>query len=133
MKKEWGEAIMKRAMKQSTLLSILNFVTIGLAIIMGIFFVLVMFFNNQVIQKTQVQIQLNHYAQQFIDASENLTESVRGYAATGDKKYYDAYNTEVNVDQNRENSIMLMEEIGITDTEMALIDQMAALSDQLYH
>ena len=131
MKKEWGEAIMKRAMKQSTLLSILNFVTIGLAIIMGIFFVLVMFFNNQVIQKTQVQIQLNHYAQQFIDASENLTESVRGYAATGDKKYYDAYNTEVNVDQNRENSIMLMEEIGITDTEMALIDQMAALSDQL--
>ena len=131
MKKEWGEAIMKHAMKQSTLLSILNFVTIGLAIIMGIFFVLVMFFNNQVIQKTQVQIQLNHYAQQFIDASENLTESVRGYAATGDKKYYDAYNTEVNVDQNRENSIMLMEEIGITDTEMALIDQMAALSDQL--
>lgn len=88
-------------MKQSTLMSILNFVTIGLALLLVAFFLLVMLLNTRVLSECQNQLNLTQYAQQFIDASERLTEKVRAYAASGDSIYYDEYNQEVDVDRSR--------------------------------
>ena len=122
---------MKRSMKQSTLMSILNFVTIGLALLLVAFFMLVMLLNTRVLSECQNQLNLTQYAQQFIDASERLTEKVRAYAASGDSIYYDEYNQEVDVDQNREKSVAAMEEIGITDAEAQMIQNMSDLSNQL--
>lgn len=87
-------------MKQSTLMSILNFVTIGLALLLVAFFLLVMLLNTRVLSECQNQLNLTQYAQQFIDASERLTEKVRAYAASGDSIYYDEYNQEVDVDRS---------------------------------
>ena len=122
---------MKRAMKQSTLLSILSFVTIGLAVLLAVLFLVVMLLNAQILNKRQHQLYLNQYAQQFIDASELLTEKVRAYAASGNETYYNEYNQEVNTDQNREKSVMAMEDIGLTDAEAEMIENMSSLSDQL--
>ncbi len=126
-----GRWHVKRSMKQSTLMSILNFVTIGLALLLVAFFLLVMLLNTRVLSECQNQLNLTQYAQQFIDASERLTEKVRAYAASGDSIYYDEYNQEVDVDQNREKSVAAMEEIGITDAEAQMIQNMSDLSNQL--
>ena len=113
------------------MMSILNFVTIGLAVLLVAFFLLVIVLNVQVLTKSRNQLSLTQYAQQFIDGSERLTEKVRAYAASGDSTYYDEYNQEVDVDQNREKSVAAMQEVGITDTESQMIQSMSDLSNQL--
>lgn len=122
---------MKKPINQSTLLYLLNFITIGLAALLAIFFITTTVLNHKVLQKKQEQLELNTYAQQFVDASDLLTDNVRAYAASQKAMYYDAYNEEVQVSKNRENSITAMKNIGITDTEQQMLDQMAQLSDQL--
>ena len=74
---------------------------------------------------------MNNYAQQFIDASALLTEKVRAYAVTGNQTYYNEYMQEVNTDKNREKSVQAMEDIGITDDELAIITEMSNLSNEL--
>ena len=122
---------MKNAMKQSTLLSMLNFITIALAVVLALFFLLVMLLNTQISTKNENQLYLTQYAQQFIDASERLTEKVRAYAASGNETYYNEYNQEVEVDQNRETSVAAMNEIGLTSTESEMIQSMSNLSNEL--
>lgn len=122
---------MKRAIKQSTLSNILNGITIAFAVLVIIFFTMVITFNHLTLVSAQNQLFLTNYAQQFIDASELLTEKVRAYAVTGNKNYYNEYNQEVNTDKNREKSVQSMKDIGITDTELAIITEMSNLSDEL--
>lgn len=122
---------MKQAMKQSTMMTLLNFVTIGLIAVISVCFIIVMVLHSQVITKNQNQLLLTNYAQQFIDGSSLLTEKVRAYAATGTERYFDEYNQEVEIDQSREKSIAAMKEIGITDAETAMIEKMSNLSNEL--
>lgn len=122
---------MKHAMKQSAMMMILNFITIGLIAIISACFVTIMILHTQEMTKNQNQLLLTNYAQQFIDGSALLTEKVRAYAATGTDSYFDEYNQEVEVDQNREKSIAAMNEIGLTDTEAEMIQKMSDLSNEL--
>ena len=122
---------MKHAMKQSTMMMLLNFITIGLVAAISIFFILIMLFYMHGFTRYKNQLLLTNYAQQFIDASSLLTEKVRAYAATGTAIYVDEYNQEVEIDQNREKSIAAMMESGITDEEAAIIQKMSDLSNEL--
>ena len=122
---------MKRAIKQSTLTSILNGITITFAVLVIIFFTMVITFHELTLTSAQNQLFLNNYAQQFIDASALLTEKVRAYAVTGNQTYYNEYMQEVNTDKNREKSVQAMEDIGITDDELAIITEMSNLSNEL--
>lgn len=122
---------MKRVLKQSTLMSMIHMVTIGLVGIMIVLFLSVMALNRQVLHANENQAALNAYAQQFITASNSLTETVRAFAASSNTLYYDAYYQETALDKNCEKSISAMQQLGITETENALLQEMSDLSQKL--
>lgn len=122
---------MKKAVKQSTLLMLLNVGTILLVILMTVLFACSIAANNHALQMYDDEKNLTLAAQQFIDASDYLTNQARLCAATSEKRYYDNYQTEVNTTKNREAGYSKMDSIGITDSEKALISQMSQLSNDL--
>ena len=125
---------MKKAMKQSKLITILNGISIFALVLMAVLlltFVIYANANNQLSQDNKARYDLTHNANRFMDGSSYLTEEVRAYAATGDKTHYDNYQNEVSNLKNREAGVAAMQEIGITDEEQAMIDQMSSLSNDL--
>ena len=122
---------MKKAVKQSTLLMLLNVGTILLVILMATLFACSIAANNHALQMYSDEKELTLGAQQFIDASGYLTDQARLCAATSEKRYYDNYQTEVNTTKNREACYTRMDTVGMTDSEKALISQMSELSNTL--
>ena len=78
-------------------------------------------------QQLTVTMALNQYRM----GSKNLTSAVQSYAVTGDPQFYSDYMKELNEDKNRDNAIVILEEEGLEDSEWAIIDQIAALSNGL--
>lgn len=60
-----------------------------------------------------------------------MTNEVRAFAATGLQEHYDNYWNEINHLKNRDLGVAAMQEIGITDEEQAMIDEMSGLSNSL--
>jgi len=69
--------------------------------------------------------------EQLTDGSDRLTNAVRGYAATGDQRYYDAFQQEVAVDRNRDIAVKGLEELGLNKSERNLIVKAKQNSDKL--
>lgn len=122
---------MKKAVKQSTLLTALNFGTILLVVIMTLSFVLSISMNNRAFEMYENQKELTSAAQQFLDASGYLTEQARACASTGEQVYYDNYQNEVDNLKNREAGYSRMEQVGITAEEKAIFAQMSQISNNL--
>lgn len=122
---------MKKAVKQSTLLTALNLGTIALVVLLTISFLLSASMNNRAMEMYSNGEELTAAAQQFLDASGYLTEQARACAATGEAIYHDNYQNEVNNLQNRETGYSRMEQVGITDEEKALITEMSQISNTL--
>lgn len=122
---------MKKAVKQSTLLTTLNLGTIVLVIILAIAFLLSASMNNRAMEMYSNEVELTSAAQQFLDASGYLNEQARACAATGEKTYHDNYQNEVNNLQNREIGYSRMEQVGITEEEKALFTEMSQISNTL--
>lgn len=122
---------MKKAVKQSTLLTTLNLGTIVLVIILAIAFLLSASMNNRAMEMYSNEVELTSAAQQFLDASGYLNEQARACAATGEKTYHDNYQNEVYNLQNREIGYSRMEQVGITEEEKALITEMSQISNTL--
>lgn len=122
---------MKKAMKQTTMVSILNSICIvllvGIVICQGFDIAL----NENIDKANQNRFDLTYYANAFIKGSETLTNDVQAYAATGNRTYYDGYMNELNVDKNRDNSVAKLRELGLTDEEEQMIADMSALSNNL--
>ena len=122
---------MKKAMKQSTLIYILN----GVSIFFLLITLLSVFYygniNSKIQQAASSRYELTYNANRFMNGSAYLTNEVRAYAATGDKVHYDNYWNEVNVLKNRDIGVAAMKKIGITANEQSMIDQMSALSNEL--
>ena len=68
---------------------------------------------------------------QLAEGSDRLTNWVRAYAATGDKRYFDAFENELNVDRNRDRAVEGLQQLGLTQTEDELIKRAKQGSDQL--
>lgn len=122
---------MKKAMKQSTLVFSMNALSIFfLLLIVGLVVALVV--QTDVAKAAnQNRFDLTYNANRFMNGSSYLTAEVRAYAATGDKTHYDNYWNEVNTLKNRDIGVASMKEIGITQEEQAIIDEMSALSNKL--
>lgn len=122
---------MKKAMKQSKLIAILN----GISILALILMILLLVSNSNVNQKlnkdNESRFDLTYNANRFMNGSSYLTNEVRAYAATGDQVHYDNYFNEINNLKNRDLGVAAMQEIGITEEEQAMIDEMSALSNEL--
>lgn len=122
---------MKKAMNQSTLTLVLN----GVSILALIFLALSLFSNSYIHKKlntaNEERFDLTYNANRFMNGSAYLTNEVRAFAATGSQIHYDNYWHEVNDLKNRDIGVAAMQEIGITDDEQKMIDDMYALSNHL--
>lgn len=121
----------KRVMKQSVKvkhMAIRVFVLMG---ILAILFILVIYSNLRVQNKYRNQMALIEYALQYKAGSQNLTNAVRSYAATGDIQFYNNYYKELQTDKNRDIALKGMKEIGITEKEQGYIDKISSTSNNL--
>ena len=122
---------MKRGINQSTLVIVINALSILFIIATIISFFNVRTLGDLVDQASIDRFELTFNANRFMDGSAYLTNEVRAYAATGDIVHYDNYWNEINVLKNRDIGVANLKEIGITPEEQSKIDAMAALSDNL--
>ncbi|MEG0944475.1 MAG: methyl-accepting chemotaxis protein [Angelakisella sp.] len=122
---------MKKAIKQSTLTSLLNIGVIVAIVLALISCVGVLLVNGEMRTASDNRFDLVTNANRFLDASAYLTNQVRSYAVTGDQHHYDNYWEEVNTLKNREIGVANMKEIGITEYEQGKIEEMAAISNKL--
>ena len=126
-----GVVKMKKKMNQSTLTLILNGASIFALCIVIIFLVIQVKVSQELDGANSDRFNLTYDANRFMNASSFLTNEVRAYTATGHKEYYDAYMDELNNQKNREGGLAAMQEIGITEDEQLMIDQMSEISDSL--
>ena len=122
---------MKKKMSQSKVVNVLGIVSIILVVLFCASTVLINVANNHLNEAYEGLYYLTVYVDEFGDASGYLTDEVRAYAATGDMVHYNNYWNEVNVAQRRENSIAKAKEIGLTDEEIRLVDQISEISNSL--
>lgn len=122
---------MKKSINQSTLTIILN----GLSILALLFMGLALFGNSHIRDLLNTanaeRYDLTYNANRFMNGSAYLTNEVRAFAATGEQQHYDNYMMEVNELKNRDIGVAAMQEIGITEDEQAMIDEMSSLSNEL--
>lgn len=122
---------MKQAVKQSTLVRILNIGSIFFLVAIGLAF----FFNARctaIIEEANEQgHELMQYANQYIEGSSSLTNAVRGYASTGEQMFYDTYMRELEQGKNREKGLEGLRRIGMTPDEEKIIQDMTNLSNTL--
>lgn len=122
---------MKKAVNQSVLTLILN----GVAILSMLFLMVLLLnyrkANSELNLANQNRYELTYNANRFMNGSAYLTNEVRAFAATAEQTHYDNYWNEVNQLKNREIGVAAMQEIGITQEEQAMIDEMASLSNAL--
>ncbi len=69
--------------------------------------------------------------EQYRLGSKILTYEIQSYAVTGDEKYYEGYQKELNEDQNRDKAVATLKECNITDEEWAGLNAIAAISEGL--
>lgn len=122
---------MKKSIKQSQLVFLLNLVSVVFLIGVVISVTFVVLQNTKVNQANTERFDLTYNANKIMNASSYLTSEVRAYAVTGDKEHYNNYWNEVNNLKNRDIGVNKMKEIGITPEEQAKIDEMFALSNKL--
>lgn len=67
----------------------------------------------------------------LINGSDALTEAIKGYSATGDKRFKNNYQLELRVSQSRDKAILSLDELGLLPTEIEQIKNAKANSDAL--
>ena len=122
---------MKKAMKQSKLIAVLNGISIFALILMALLLLFYANVDKKLSQNNEDRFNLTYNANRFMNGSAYLTNEVRAYAATGDQVHYDNYWNEINNLKNRDQGAAAMQEIGITSGEQSMIDEMSALSNKL--
>lgn len=122
---------MKRKMKQSTLMLILNGISVLALLFMAFSLICFSRVSHKVNQANSERFDLTYNANRFMNGSSYLTNEVRAYAATGDQEHYDNYWNEINNLKNRDLGVENMKAIGITQEEQAMIDEMSSLSNTL--
>lgn len=122
---------MKRALKNSIVISLLSAVSIIFLIGTAVSFIFDSYFNQRISTAQTKRFDLTSNANLFMTGSANLTDYVRAYAATCNQEYYDSYWDEVNTVQSRERGLEAMQTIGITSEEQEMIDEMSGISNGL--
>lgn len=122
---------MKKAMKQSKLLFLLNLFSGLLALLALILLAMTIGTSKKTDAYHSARTQLTDYAIRFINTSGYLTGEARAYCATGEKKHYDNYNLEINETKTRENCVAGMVALGLSAEGEVLVDSMMATSNGL--
>ena len=75
-------------------------------------------------QAYEIRRQSKDAAAQLADGSDRLTSAVRAYAATGDRRYYEAYQKELSVDRTRDKALDRLKELGAQGILVIPIEKM---------
>src|SRR5690349_18603666 len=62
-----------------------------------------------------------NFTEQLAAGSDRLTAAVRAYAATGEQRFYDAFQRELTVDRNRDVAVAGLRQLRLTEPEERLI------------
>lgn len=122
---------MKKVMKQSKLIFLLNLLSALLIVLAMILLVITITVSKAADSANEDRFLLTEYATRFMNASTYLTGEARAYAATGDIKHYDNYMRELNETKNREICLEQMKAIGLSSESQQIIDYMMSLSTAL--
>lgn len=122
---------MKKKMKQSTLLLILNGISVFALLFMAFCLLCYSRVNSQINRANSERYELTYNANRFMNGSSYLTNEVRAYAATGKQKHYDNYWNEINNLKNRDIGVANMKALGLTQEEQSMIDEMSGISNTL--
>ena len=104
------------------------FIAVGIGAVLLLGFIL---FNSWMSQVSAAQLNTTVALNQYRIGSKTLTFNVQSYAVTGNKEYDDAYQKELNVDQNREKAVETLKECDLTDDEWASLNEIASMSQNL--
>src|SRR5436190_1530576 len=74
-----------------------------------------------------------NFTEQLARGSDQLTAAVRAYAATGDRRHYEAFERELTVDRNRDVAVEGLRQLGLMPAEHQLINNAKRNSDSLVH
>ncbi|PWJ52437.1 methyl-accepting chemotaxis protein [Faecalicatena contorta] len=122
---------MKKKMKQSTLMYILNSVSLALLICIAVCFFFLYRMNITISEANKERFDLTENASLFMSGSAYLTAEVRAYAVTGEQVHADNYENELNNLKRRDTGLDNMKKIGITGAEQQKIDEMSGISANL--
>lgn len=122
---------MKKKMKQSTLIYILNSVSLALLICIAVCFFFLYRMNITISEANKERFDLTENASLFMSGSAYLTAEVRAYAVTGEQVHADNYENELNNLKRRDTGLDNMKKIGITEAEQQKIDEMSGISANL--
>lgn len=122
---------MKKKMKQSTHLLVLNSISILALLFMAFCLFSYSGVNRKINKANSGRFELTYNANRFMNGSSYLTNEVRAYAATGKQEHYDNYWNEVNNLKNRDIGVGNMKALGLTQEEQSMIDEMSNLSNTL--
>ena len=75
--------------------------------------------------------QMFNFTEQLAAGSDRLTAAVRAYAATGDRRHYDAFQKELTVDRNRDVAMESLRHLGLRQDEFDLLTRAKQNSDNL--
>jgi len=82
-------------------------------------------------QSYEARRKMFNLTEQLASGSDQLTTAVRAYAATGDKRYYDAFQRELNVDRNRDVAVEGLKQLDLVPEELELLTRAKRNSDNL--
>ncbi|MEG2082336.1 MAG: methyl-accepting chemotaxis protein [Oscillospiraceae bacterium] len=122
---------MKKAIKQSTASRIFALLSIFSLILTFAMIFCMTTANKRLDDMVVDKAVLTENANNFKNASAYLTNEVRAYAATGNVSHYDNYWHEVNNAKNRDIAVANMKEVGLSDEEIGLIEEISATSNNL--
>lgn len=125
------ETVHRSAVKQSVKMKRYVTMIITLLLLVVLLFISVIICSFRAQNAYKEEVELTKYAIQFKTGSQNLTNAVRAYAATGDKQYYDDYYYELETAKNRDIALEGLGRIGISEKEQNYIDQISQTSNQL--
>jgi len=69
--------------------------------------------------------------EQLAKGSDRLTAAVKAFAATGEQRYYDAFERELRIDRNRDAAVEGLQRLGLIELERRLISEAKRNSDAL--
>jgi signal transduction histidine kinase/DNA-binding response OmpR family regulator/HPt (histidine-containing phosphotransfer) domain-containing protein len=84
-------------------------------------------------QAYETRRKMFNLTEQLANGSDRLTAAVRAYAATGDRRHYEAFQRELNVDRNRDVAVEGLRQLGLTAEEEGFINRAKQNSDNLVH
>lgn len=102
------------------------------AFVVGTILLVVLFLiNNRIASFSIRQIENVYFLSQYRLGSKNLTIATQAYVASADEVYWERYEEELNVIQNRERAIAGLEENKLDEEQLEKLHEISALSDRL--